>query len=84
MVSYARQDKPMSLLEFQAQVAGDLVLAGKIPAALVRRRVGRPSLLLEPPAKRSKTTAAIAVPTVASRYDCVGHFVDFEEKHHRC
>ena len=78
MVSYASQSKPMSLLEFQAQVTGDLVLAGKIPAALVRR-VGRLSLLLEPPTKRSKTTAAIAVPTGASRYDCVGHFVDFEK-----
>ena len=78
MVSYASQSKPMSLLEFQAQVTGDLVLAGKIPVALVRR-VGRLSLLLEPPTKRSKTTAAIAVLTGASRYDCVGHFVDFEK-----
>ena len=82
LMSYGPQDKPLSLLEFQAQVAGDLVLAGKIPAML-SRRVGRPSLQLEPTAKRRKTTAAIAIPTGASKYDCVGHFADYDETQHR-
>ena len=49
MRNYAPEDKPLTLLDFQAQAAGDLVLVGKIPATL-SRRVG---LQLEPAAKRS-------------------------------
>ena len=83
MMSYSPQEKSMSLLDFQAKVAGDLVMAGKIPASLTRR-VGRPSLQLETPAKRRKTTAAVEIPTGASRYDFVGHFAEYDDKQHRC
>ena len=63
-MNYALEDKPFTLLDFQAQIAADLVLAGKIPATL-SRKVGRPSFQLEPAAKRSKTSAAIPIPTGA-------------------
>ena len=80
------QNKPqkmLTLLEFQTSVACDLTMCGKLPLACVVRR-GRPSSSPTPPQKRSKTTAAIAIPNNEFRFDCVGHFPEFLEKQQRC
>ena len=72
----------MPLLEFQAQIASGLTQAGKLPARVVAKR-GRPSA--SPlPVKKSKTSAAVAIPQNDVRYDGCGHFAVFEAKQHRC
>lgn len=83
MINSGNLKKSISLLEFQISIANDLTLCGKKPTSLSVRR-GRPSDIETPPPKRSKTTAAVAIPTENYRYDCVGHFPEFVDKKHRC
>lgn len=76
------KEKAMPLLEFQLQIAEDLLKAGKLESCTPKR--GRPSTSNIEPKKKSKTSAAAPVPTGAARFDCLDHFPRFDEKQHRC
>ncbi|KAB7504047.1 hypothetical protein Anas_14297, partial [Armadillidium nasatum] len=74
--------KFMSLLDFQIEIAYGLTVAGKMPHQLAKER-GKP-FLCEPEKKRSKTSAAVALPSKDVRLDGFGHFPSYDKKQHRC
>jgi len=73
----------LTLINFQSQVAFDLINIGKLSVASGSKKgPGRP-LTFTPPTKKRKTVG-VPIPLGESRYDQVGHFPIYSEQQNRC
>ena len=74
--------RQLKLLDFQSQIAYDLVNVGT-KTALVKR--GRPtSIRFNTPEPKKRKTSGLLVPSGEARYDQIGHFPMHAENHNRC
>ncbi|XP_049762394.1 piggyBac transposable element-derived protein 3-like [Schistocerca cancellata] len=79
MVQRGKTSK-MSLLQFQANIAAGLLLAGKSASQKKRGRPSSEMLTRTPAAKRT----VCAAPVMDERFDGLEHFADMVEKKGRC